>query len=80
VYRGLSNAALPAAFWEVDEFRLSGGVEFGFTSTSTDRAQAASYAEAGNASTLLEMAMGLVDRGASLRWLSQYLHEDYELP
>jgi hypothetical protein len=33
-----------------------------------------SYAQ-GSASTIFEMQMGMVDRGADLSWLSQYPHE-----
>ena len=39
-----------------------------------DRAVATTYAGA-SAATIFEMEMGLVDRGADLRWLSQYPHE-----
>ena len=34
VYRGSTRAVLPAQFWQKDDFGLSGGVEFGFTSTT----------------------------------------------
>ena len=53
---------------------MRGGVEFGFSSTTTQREQAIHYAD-GAASTIFEMQMGLVDRGADLSWLSQYPHE-----
>lgn len=49
---------------------VRGGVEYGFTSTTTERAQAENYA-LGKASTLLELEMGMVDRGADISWLSQ---------
>ena len=59
---------------------VRGGIEYGFSSTSTDKSQALSYAGAdtrldGDASTVFEMQMGMVDRGADLTWLSQYPHE-----
>ena len=59
---------------------VRGGIEYGFSSTSTDKAQALAYAGAdtrldGDASTIFEMQMGMVDRGADLTWLSQYPHE-----
>ena len=46
-------------------------------STSTDREVALSYAGGGSgrAATVLEMQLGMVDRGASLGWLSQYPQE-----
>ena len=53
---------------------MCGGIEYGFSSTTTDRAQARHYAT-GKASTLFEMRMGMVDRGADIGWLSQYPHE-----
>ena len=48
--------------------------QFGFSSTTEDCAQALHYAQ-GTASTLLEMDMGMVDKGADVSWLSQYPHE-----
>jgi len=70
VYRGSIKAVLPPQFWESDEYGLSGGVEFGFTSTTVHRAQAMHYAQ-GQASLIFESRMGLTDRGADLSWLSQ---------
>ena len=49
---------------------VRGGVEYGFSSTTMEREQAVAYAD-GAASTVFEMQMGLVDRGAELTWLSQ---------
>ena len=40
VYRGMANAALPKEFFEPNEDGVSGGVEYGFSSTTTDRAVA----------------------------------------
>ena len=74
VYRGFTGAKLPSSFWERDAFNCRGGVEFGFSSTTVERAQAEHYAT-GRASTLFEMDMGLVDKGCDLSWLSQYPHE-----
>ena len=55
---------------------IRGGIEFGFMSTTTNRKAAEFYAS-GHAfvSIVLEMQMGMVDRGASLSELSQYPHE-----
>lgn len=74
VWRGFTGATLPRSFHVANEEGVKGGVEFGFTSTTVDRAQALHYAQ-GGASTVLEMEMGLLDRGAELSWLSQYPHE-----
>ena len=60
---------------------VRGGIEYGFSSTTTDREQAMVYAggsdarDSDGASTIFEMQMGMVDRGADLTWLSQYPHE-----
>ncbi|EOD32716.1 hypothetical protein EMIHUDRAFT_230507 [Emiliania huxleyi CCMP1516] len=74
LYRGWAGATLPEAFFKPDAFGFRGGVEYGFSSTTTDRAQAVHYAE-GKASTVLELVMGMIDRGADVSWLSQYPHE-----
>ena len=66
VYRGSTEALLPPQFWEEDEYQLSGGVEFGFTSTTVEREQAVHYAQ-GKAALVFESQMGLVDRGADIR-------------
>ena len=76
VYRGFAGATLPAGFWARDAEGVAGGVEFGFMSTTTEREQAAHYAGSASAPTVLEMRQGLVDRGASLSWLSEYPHEE----
>ena len=77
VFRGLTRASLPDSFWKPDAANICGGVEYAFMSTSTERAQAVHYSQTGGASaTVFEMRQGMVDRGASLRWLSQYPHEN----
>ena len=55
----------------------AGGVEYGFMSTTLDRTIAAKYSKgnAENPSLILEMEMGMVNRGALLSWLSQYPNE-----
>jgi len=79
VYRGIKDAMLPKEFWVPNELGVRGGIEYGFSSTTTDKAQAVLYASAGakpgDAMTIFEMRMGMVDRGADLSWLSQYPHE-----
>ena len=74
LYRGWTDATLPKKFFEADDMGVKGGVEYGFSSTTTERSQAAHYAQ-GKASTILELQMGMVDRGADISWLSQYPHE-----
>ena len=78
VWRGIKDATLPKEFWVPNEMGVRGGIEYGFSSTTTDREQALLYAgglEQKDASTIFEMQMGMVDRGADLTWLSQYPHE-----
>ena len=70
VYRGFTGATLPASFFEPNEENVCGGIEYGFSSTTTAAQQAQHYAH-GKASTVFEMRMGLIDRGAELDWLSQ---------
>ena len=72
VYRGFAGAALPQSFFVKDKNAgFKGGVEYGFTSTTTERAQAHAYASGKSTSTVLMMQMGMVDRGADIGWLSQ---------
>ena len=80
VWRGIKDATLPKEFWVPNEMGVRGGIEYGFSSTTTDKTQALFYAGSdelkdGDASTIFEMQMGMVDRGADLSWLSQYPHE-----
>ncbi len=41
-------------------------------STTLDREVAFNYAKGSKVSTILEVRMGMVDRGADVHWLSQY--------
>ena len=78
VYRGISGMALPAAFWEPNEFRVRGGVENAFMSTTLDRVVAMGYASTGGENRMgivIEVQQGMVSRGADMSWLSQYPHE-----
>ena len=59
LFRGWTGATLPASFFEPDALGLCGGVEYGFSSTTTAREQAVHYAQ-GSASTVLELEMGMV--------------------
>ena len=54
---------------------IAGGVEYGFSSTTRDRATAVFYAKETDAlvaSTILKAQMGMVDRGADIGFLSQF--------
>ena len=58
-------------------FRSNSNILHG-AGTTTERDVALTYAKSGNPlapSTVIESCMGMVDRGASLDWLSQYPHE-----
>ena len=69
--------ALPAAFWEPNEFHVRGGVENAFMSTTLDRVVAMGYASGGGdrMGIVIEVQQGMVSRGADMSWLSQYPHE-----
>lgn len=73
VYRGVNGGVLPRQFWK----RVgNGGVEFAFMSTTSDRDVAMGYAlGCSEAATVMEIQMGMIDRGADLQWCSQYPHE-----
>ena len=80
VYRGLSGSVLPPQFWKGHG---NGGVEFAFMSTTSDRDVAIRYARGRpgkseaerQVKTVMEIKMGMIDRGADLAWLSQYPEE-----
>ena len=59
VWRGFTGASLPKCFFEANADGVKGGIEYGFSSTTVDRAQALHYAQ-GKASTVFEMEMGMV--------------------
>ena len=77
VWRGTCYGLLPSEFWVEDKYGVLGGIEFGFQSTTRVRSQAihyatgGGYAKPGDAMTLFEINMGMVDRGAELGWFSQ---------
>ena len=74
VYRGLKDAVLPPEFWSGRAGR--GGVEYGFMSTTTSRDTAAGFKDGGGAATVFEFELGLFNRGANIKWLSQYPKEN----
>lgn len=62
VYRGLAGGVLPTEFWRPNEHGVKGGIEYGFSSTTTDRSKAVHFATAGGmadgestCSTIFEM-------------------------
>ena len=70
--------ALPASFWEPNEYRVRGGVENAFMSTTLDRTVAMGYASSGGGNHMgivIEVQQGMVSRGADMCWFSQYPHE-----
>ena len=71
VYRGLSGGTLPEEFWQANDYGVCGGCEYAFMSTTLDKDVAFSYAGS-KVATILEIRMGMVDRGADVSWLSQY--------
>eukprot|EP00966_Prymnesium_polylepis_P127765 2954028-Prymnesium_polylepis.1 len=76
VYRGVTGA-LPDEFWEPNEHNVMGGIDLGFTSTSTDRKVAIGYMNQGDSSAkiLFKIQMGMIDRGADVSCLSQFSAE-----
>ncbi|KAJ1466266.1 hypothetical protein T484DRAFT_1922379 [Baffinella frigidus] len=77
VYRGQSGVKLPDKFEVPDEYGCRGGVERGFMSTSTSKMQALTYIDMSKGRpTLFEIQLGQVDRGATLRWISQFPGEE----
>ena len=47
VWRGIKDAKLPPEFWVPNELGVRGGIEYGFSSTTTDKQQAIFYANTG---------------------------------
>eukprot|EP00966_Prymnesium_polylepis_P019843 457517-Prymnesium_polylepis.1 len=77
VYRGVTGL-LPDDFWEPNEHDIMGGVELGFMSTSRNKEVALGYMRQNTESTakvLLQIRMGMIDRGADVSCLSQFPHE-----
>jgi hypothetical protein len=79
LYRGLGGLMdLPEQFFRADEHGCKGFAEWGFMSTTSDKAIALQYSGAGEGRPLpmvMEMVVGAVDRGACIRELSQYPRE-----
>uniref|UniRef100_A0A7S0W5B3 NAD(P)(+)--arginine ADP-ribosyltransferase n=1 Tax=Hemiselmis tepida TaxID=464990 RepID=A0A7S0W5B3_9CRYP len=75
VYRGLGGLELPEAFTKPDAFGVRGGCEFAMMSTTVDRQVALQYAGQ-NVPTIFEIEVGGIDRGASVKFVSQYPGEE----
>eukprot|EP01051_Picozoa_sp_SAG22_P005512 SAG22_NODE_329_length_12249_cov_27.341646_7_plen_1215_part_00 len=78
VYRGMNGMKLPKSFVQPDVFGVRSGVEYGFMSATLDRTVAEKYSKGKDPnipSLVLEMEMGMVNRGAFLGWISQYPDE-----
>jgi hypothetical protein len=79
VFRGIAGGVLPDEFWTPNALNVRGGVEYAFMSTTRDEAVAMAYARgqgSARGGLVFELTQGLIDRGASLGWLSQYPFED----
>jgi hypothetical protein len=75
LYRGLAGKSFPASFHKSDDKGRKGMLEWGFMSSTADKATAIRYcgvSQANPVSTILEFNSGAVDRGAVITHLSQY--------
>eukprot|EP00966_Prymnesium_polylepis_P303707 7015698-Prymnesium_polylepis.2 len=74
----MAGGVLPDQFWTASEHNVRGGCEYGFLSTTTQGEVAFQYAaqQDAGAGIVFEIQMGMIDRGASLQWLSQYPAEE----
>jgi hypothetical protein len=55
---------------------FQGDTELGFLSTTTRRKTAIQYAQDGLMPIIFKIERGMMDRGASIGWASQYLLEE----
>jgi hypothetical protein len=76
VYRGLGGTALPNCFFQPNEFGCRGGTEAAFMSTTLDSATALQYISDLPLPLVFELSVGQVDRGAEVKWCSQYPGEN----
>ena len=77
VYRGFGGVRLPRCFWVENEVGARGGVEFAFMSTTSKREVAMQYIPGDKAMpTIFEIQVGMIDKGGSVSWISQFPGED----
>ena len=74
VYRGMSGRIFPEAVLVPNEQGITAGVEFGFLSASTARADAERESQDAHG-MIIELEQDAISRGADLTLLSQYPHE-----
>ena len=77
-YRGI-GLKLPKSMLQPDALGFKGGCEVAFMSSARKLEVAVFFlneAQDDSANNILEIQIGQVDRGASLKWLSQYPEED----
>ena len=67
--------ALPTEFWKANDYGVRGGIEAAFMSTTANRDVAMQYAKGGGKGVVIEIQQGMIDRGADIKYLSQYPHE-----
>ena len=76
LYCGLGGLAeLPNSFYEADEHGCLGFMEYGFLSTTSHRETAVEYSGAGEGKPLpmvIQTRASSIDRGACIKYLSQY--------
>eukprot|EP00961_Rhodomonas_salina_P104232 1403041-Rhodomonas_salina.1 len=76
VYRGIAGLREPELLSVKDKFGCRGGVEGGFLSTSTERAQALTYMQVHKGlPTLLQLRLRIINRGADVSFLSYFQAE-----
>ena len=85
VYRGVVGGVLPEQFWKKNEHGIRGGIELGFMSTTTAKHVAMGFAGSAKeratagaevCSMVFVIHMGMIDRGASVSFLSQFPAEN----
>jgi hypothetical protein len=77
LYRGLGGMVLPESFFsQGNTGSFAGAVEFGFMSASASKETAVRYSgKEGRKGTVLEIYVGTIDAGASIKSFSQYPEE-----
>ena len=80
LFRGLGDKDLPSFFYKPDDLGCQGFAEWGFMSTTSNRAVAQQYSGLGKdghpEGRVLVIETGAVDRGACIMKYSQYIDEE----